>query len=1011
MPGLTQVGNLLQGRYVIERELGRGGMATVYLAQDRQLHRPVALKLLHPELAATLGPERFQREIAIASRLSHVHILPLYDSGSASGRLFYAMPYVEGESLRQRLQREPQLPVEEAVSIARAVAAALDYAHRAGIIHRDIKPENILLARDPGGGPARAWVADFGMARAVDAAGGERLTETGLALGTPSYMSPEQAAAGRLDGRSDLYALGCVVYEMLAGVPPFTGPTAQAIMARHAVDPVPALRTVRATVPEAVAYAIERALAKVPADRFATTADFAEALIAPCVPPTSTRVTGWRRGWRPLAIGAVAGAALLATGFGVYRVRKPFAPSVMPAAATLAVLPFASGTTDTALTRLGRDLAVTVSASLDGVGGLQTSDRLSIATATVGQSAMSAAEGAALARRMGATSMLRGTLVRAGDNVRLDAGLYRLDGLAPLAEGITVTAHRDSVGALTDSVAWALLRQIWQRGTPPSPSLAEVTTHSLPAMRSFLEGERALGANQWGKAGLAFRSAIAADSTFWLAAFRSALTQWWSREPAGPEVMESLRAHRHLLSERERLLLEAFLTSETTPRLRIQRFKVATDRFPEYWPGWFLFADALYHAGPVVGYDWTEGLQAFQRVVTLNPKLVPAWEHMRDLALGRNQTVVSKAQAQLEQLGWPSPSHPAYRMSSLTSRFDPGVSAAGGVIPSSLGAVADSLAHYMVSTDDEDFGLLYGPLGTLQRGFPAAQIDLNRRALGLRAVSPRKAGALQRGNAWAWVTRGQWDSGLTIMSRLVSPDSITPDGALIAQESYQMAVLGAWLGITTPVEADRRRVIAVSILRQLEHDPDDDFGLIRMAWLDGLLGAAREDRRAIKAAQAVAAKGHYGQSDLVARSLGAFDLALGGDRKGAARELVRLEEYCIDHENCNSMLPHIAVQRLAAAQWLLETGDPEQASRLLRWQDTPWLGRPWTVGDALSGPTYLLRAHIEEARRRPRAAREYYEQFLRRYDRPMPSQAHLVEEARTALLRPADATEPSQPVK
>jgi hypothetical protein len=223
-----------------------------------------------------------------------------------------------------------------------------------------------------------------------------------------------------------------------------------------------------------------------------------------------------------------------------------------------------------------------------------------------------------------------------------------------------------------------------------------------------------------------------------------------------------------------------------------------------------------------------------------------------------------------------------------------------------------------------------------------------------------------------------------------------------------MAVLGAWLGITTPGEADRRRSIAVSILRQLEHDPNDDFGLIRMAWLDGLLGAARKDRRAIKAAQGVAAKGHYGQSDLVARSLGAFDRALGGDRKGAARELVRLEEYCIDHENCNSMLPHIAVQRLAAAQWLLETGDLDQASRLLRWQDAPWLGRPWTVGDALSGPTYLLRAYIEEARHRPRPAREYYEQFLRRYDRPMPSQAHLVEDARAALLQPAHATEASQ---
>jgi serine/threonine-protein kinase len=219
-----------------------------------------------------LGNERFLREIEIAARLTHPHILPLHDSGAVEGRLFYVMPYVEGESLRQRLERESELSLEETLYIIKAVASALDYAHREGVVHRDIKPENILLHQ------GEPLVADFGVARALDAAGGEKLTETGLALGTPAYMSPEQAASGRLDGRSDVYSLSCVAYEMLAGTPPFTGPTARAILARHAVDKVPPLRTVRPTVPPGVEAAIERALAKVPADRFPTAGEFSSAL-------------------------------------------------------------------------------------------------------------------------------------------------------------------------------------------------------------------------------------------------------------------------------------------------------------------------------------------------------------------------------------------------------------------------------------------------------------------------------------------------------------------------------------------------------------------------------------------------------------------------------------------------------------------------------------------------------------------------------------------------------------
>ena len=272
-------------RYDIEREIGRGGMATVYVAQDLKHHRSVAVKVLHPHLAANLGPERFLREIQIAASLQHPHILPLYDSGQAGGLLYYVMPYVEGESLRRRLEREKQLPLDDALEVARAVAAALDYAHRHHVVHRDIKPENVMLHE------GEAMVTDFGIAKAVSAAAADTLTQTGTAMGTPMYMSPEQAAGeAELDGRSDVYSLGCMLYEMLAGKPPFTGPTAQVIMARSFTEAVAPLRTLRDTIPEAVERAALKALAKVPADRFSTAAQFAQALVVP-VGATAAGVT------------------------------------------------------------------------------------------------------------------------------------------------------------------------------------------------------------------------------------------------------------------------------------------------------------------------------------------------------------------------------------------------------------------------------------------------------------------------------------------------------------------------------------------------------------------------------------------------------------------------------------------------------------------------------------------------------------------------------------------------
>ncbi len=316
---LEQLSSALSGRYIVDRLIGVGGMATVYLARDLRHDRLVALKVLSPELAAVVGVERFLAEIRVTANLHHPHLLPLFDSGEANGLLFYAMPYVEGESLRAKLRREQQFPVDEAVSLTIAVADALDYAHRHGVVHRDLKPENVLIHE------GHPLVADFGIALALSAAGGPRLTQTGMSVGTPQYMAPEQAMGQRaIDARADIYALGAILYEMLAGEPPFTGPNAQAIVARVLTEPVRPPGVRRDTVPSALDAVILKALAKVPADRYLTSSAFSDALRATAdslprpTPPSRAAVRSSPLALKLVAAGATA-VALGASSLAIFR--------------------------------------------------------------------------------------------------------------------------------------------------------------------------------------------------------------------------------------------------------------------------------------------------------------------------------------------------------------------------------------------------------------------------------------------------------------------------------------------------------------------------------------------------------------------------------------------------------------------------------------------------------------------------------------------------------------------
>lgn len=450
----------LADRYTLERELGAGGMATVYLAEDLKHHRNVAVKVLRPELSATLGPERFVREIEIAANLSHPHVLPLYDSGEADGFLYYVMPYVEGESLRERLDREGKLPVEDVIRITDDVAAALSYAHERGIVHRDIKPENIMLT----GG--RAVVADFGIARAVTAAGGARLTRTGLAVGTPVYMSPEQAMGGEeVDGRSDVYALGCVVYEMAAGRTPFDGPTPQALLAQHAVHTVPGLRTSDPEIPVFVERAVERALAKSPDDRFQSANEFAQALTTGTV---VARVHRRRRYRHTLA--AAGGAVLVAAGWGLVTI---FGGTKIERLAVLPLVNLTNAPEQEYLVAGVHEALISELAQL----GISV-----IARATMMQYQATTKSIREIARELGVDAVIEGSLFRKGDSLEIAARLYdgdeqemwagTYDGDLPNA----VALYRGFARAIAEKTRVTLSPEAdarLDRATPRSPEVYE----------------------------------------------------------------------------------------------------------------------------------------------------------------------------------------------------------------------------------------------------------------------------------------------------------------------------------------------------------------------------------------------------------------------------------------------------------------------------------------------------------------------------------------------------------
>jgi serine/threonine-protein kinase len=623
MATLDQLQAALAERYKVEREIGAGGMATVYRAEDLKHHRAVAIKLLRPELAASLGTDRFLREIELAARLQHPHILPLYDSGSAGGFLYYVMPFVEGESLRDRLNRETSLPVETAVQLTREVASALAYAHSHGVVHRDIKPENIMIS----GG--HAVVADFGIARAVDAAsGGERLTGVGLSIGTPAYMSPEQATASdEVDGRSDIYSLGSVLFETLSGQPAFSGPNIQSVITKSISGPRPHVRTLQKKVPEAIDQVVTKSLAQDPAQRYQTAAEFSDSLGRALM----GEMTGGRRKWLPVAAGILT-AVLLIGGFLGYRAWTERSP-VRKGAELIAVLPFS--TAGAGVDLLGEGMVDLLSTNLNAVGGITTVDPRTVLSRWHRDSGARDAENALkVGRDLEAGSVLTGSVVAAGEDVRINAELTSVTGQS-LAHA-QVNGKANNVIALVDSLSLTLLRSIWTANEPiPSLRVGAITSNSVDAIRAYMQGEQFYRQAKWDSAIAAFTRAVEADSTFALANFRLALSIGWTGGWQAPNSIKATEAaYRYLnrLPERDRALISGYRLFTQGKVEAVDSFRHYVAQYPKDVDGWFMLGDAQYHMRDLLPTDPRAARAPFDSVIKRDPSLVAAYFHPMEIA-------------------------------------------------------------------------------------------------------------------------------------------------------------------------------------------------------------------------------------------------------------------------------------------------------------------------------------------------------------------------------------------
>jgi tetratricopeptide (TPR) repeat protein len=789
----------LAGRYDVEREVGRGGMATVFLAQDLRLHRRVAIKLLRPDLAALIGT-RFLREIEILANLSHPHILPLHESGEAANTLYYVMPYVEGETLRERLDREPQLPIPYALHIVRDVTDALAFAHAHGIIHRDIKPENILLTADD------AILADFGIARAISAAGGSQLTGEGLAIGTPLYMSPEQATGGvTLDARTDVYSLACVLYHMLAGSPPFVAPTPRGVLARQMTDSVPLLRVVRPKVSPALEDVIIRALEKVPADRYPTATAFLEALegAAGAAGAAGAGAHGRRaRRLRPAVLAFAAGilltgvAALAARRLGIERTPTPDPERIV-------VFPASFGAEDGGTALLGEDVATAMVAAFNSTRFLKAVDgwRFLGDAERVRAGGVSARAAASVARAQRAAFFVVGRLVR-GDSLHLVADVVDVRGDSAVQR--TVALPRGADG-WTIGMAGARALLAGLVGSDPSMDLAALGSSTPAAATAFLRGQRAYRRGRFDEAYVHFRAAVAEDSSFALAAIMGAQTAGWGRRRHDAEGLARAALRRvDALPPRYTAFVRGLSASwQDQADTAVVYLEKALAEDPAWPEAWVELGEVYAHWQPRRVPAESLLRAAFTTAYRLDPSFVPALYHL--IVVAARDGDVAGGERLLR----------VYRASRADTTELAGLALALRCVARSPEAIdwRDEVARHPVQVDDIAAGLAAGslPQAACARAAWSAILDYDtatdarareRRGSAMEGLLHTLLAARRLDEARALLQREAWVSRqqrwqLVVLSALAGAP-LQPDVAEAAESLRAVAraggpdALGAW---------------------------------------------------------------------------------------------------------------------------------------------------------------------------------------------------------------------------
>jgi eukaryotic-like serine/threonine-protein kinase len=654
MDDLAKITAALERTYRIERELGAGGMATVYLAEDLKHHRKVAVKVLRPDLAATLGSERFLREIEVAARLQHPHILGVLNSGDAQGFFYYVMPYVEGETLRDRLTRKGELPVQEAVRLLDEIAEALAVAHRGGVVHRDIKPENILLSG------RHAMVMDFGVAKAVtEASGRQQLTTAGMALGTPAYMAPEQASADpHMDGRVDIYALGVMGYEMLTGFPPFHGLNPQQTLAAHVMKEPTPIGQQRSGLSPALESVIMRCLAKRPADRFQT-ADELEAALEPLATPSGGMTPTGTQPVRAVAAGggkgrlrtlAIAGAGLVlaAVAISIWRPWSSGARLLDPN--LVAVLPFRVAGADASVQYLRQGMVDLLQAKLTGEGGPRSADTRSVLAAVRDAGGADDADLSTdgvdqVARKIGAGRVLQGSIVGPADHLVIAATLLEMPGGRTVAQA-SVNGPKDSLFVLVDR----LTAQVLALGAGArAAQVSQLTTTSLDALRAYLDGIAAFRRGAFQLSTPALERAVQLDSTFALALSALIESDGWHLATTDMRRVNRLAfQYRNRLNPQDQLFLTLRQGSryprDTPWSDKIVDAERTVQKIPESAEAWFYLGDMLFHAGRLseIAEPEQRARQAFEKAFRLDSLYSGPITHMTRVAMAAGDTAAQR---------------------------------------------------------------------------------------------------------------------------------------------------------------------------------------------------------------------------------------------------------------------------------------------------------------------------------------------------------------------------------